>query len=170
MQIIKLAGPEEFSPSASAAKMATTPTEKAEKLRDFAAKGNLEGVETMVRDSLDDIIWWINEGNNVLPAPPHLRSIVLPLPSTPSGPPRMTLLRRSSADSVERRRCSLLRCGGTWTCAGPCWLPGPTRTSRATCAAFATRSIHAQHRRAWARACAVWCILPAADPARRVCW
>ena len=74
MQIIKLAGPEEFSPSASAAKMATTPTEKAEKLRDFAAKGNLEGVETMVRDSLDDIIWWINEGNNVLPAPPHLRT------------------------------------------------------------------------------------------------
>ena len=43
----------------------TTPSEKAEKLRDFAAKGNLEGVETMVRESLEDIIWWINEGNNV---------------------------------------------------------------------------------------------------------
>eukprot|EP01052_Picozoa_sp_SAG31_P019703 SAG31_NODE_1448_length_8310_cov_6.709171_6_plen_74_part_00 len=53
------------SNEAAEGKEMASPSEKAEKLRDFAAKGNLEGVESMVRDSLDDIIWWINEGNNV---------------------------------------------------------------------------------------------------------
>ena len=37
---------------------------KAEAIRDFAAKGNLEEIDQMVKENLEDVIWWINEGNS----------------------------------------------------------------------------------------------------------
>jgi hypothetical protein len=39
--------------------------EKADKLRDLAAKGSLDELSELVNANLDDVIWWINEGNNV---------------------------------------------------------------------------------------------------------
>lgn len=37
---------------------------KAEAIRDFAAKGNLEEIDKMVKENLEDVIWWINEGSS----------------------------------------------------------------------------------------------------------
>ena len=37
---------------------------KAEALRDLASKGNLEEIDKMVKENLEDVIWWINEGNS----------------------------------------------------------------------------------------------------------
>lgn len=37
---------------------------KAEAIRDFAAKGNLQEIDKMVKDNLEDVIWWINEGSS----------------------------------------------------------------------------------------------------------
>ena len=36
---------------------------KAESIRDHAAKGNLPDIKKMVQENLEDVIWWINEGN-----------------------------------------------------------------------------------------------------------
>eukprot|EP01043_Picozoa_sp_COSAG02_P110594 COSAG02_NODE_46726_length_346_cov_1.259109_1_plen_95_part_10 len=37
---------------------------KAEAIRDYAAKGNLEEIDKMVKENLEDVIWWINEGSS----------------------------------------------------------------------------------------------------------
>ena len=37
---------------------------KAEAIRDYAAKGNLEESDKMVKENLEDVIWWINEGSS----------------------------------------------------------------------------------------------------------
>ena len=107
--------------------MANNPeyAEKAEKLRDAAAKGVLESIEEMISESLDDIIWWINEGNNVSKAQSALglRSPRRPLPAlagratTPNRCPNPSLPPRAYAWSVccsaGQQRSSWLRCGGT---------------------------------------------------------
>jgi hypothetical protein len=60
--------------------------DKADKLRKAAADGNLEAVQEMISSNLDDIIWWINDGNNVRRALPRLTARPWPpRPKTTGG-------------------------------------------------------------------------------------